>query len=595
MGVVYEAQQISLGNRRVALKVLPFAGMFDPRHLLFGPRHMPLIALDSAKLLLETSAAGDRNWDFGAKAAVPQQRAQFPDIEKFTIVDGGLAFRDGLTKAETDISLSKAEMDAPSPTSDVKISGAGIFQKQAMRFDATIGPFADLRDAAKPYPVKLKGALDKVDIAADGTVKEPLDAAGVDLRLSLSGTKLEELAASFGVPLPQLPDFRATMVLNGGNGQWALNALTIALGKSDLEGGLAIDTNAKVPHIEANLTSKYVDLADFAGFVGAKPATASGPEKPADPSGRVLPDIAIPVQKLPDLNADLSYYGTRIRAVSGLPIDQLSLGLQLKDGMLRAKPLRFHTAKGDIDFNLAFTPFTKTGPPHLQADMDVRHIDLHELLAGPDMPQMAKETAGTVGGFIKLDTNGVSIREFLGRANGDAGLFMENGQLSELLEQLAPINALGALGVYVRGDKPVQINCLIARFDVKDGVATASTFLFDTNEDQVAGTGTISFADETLDLHLKPANKSFTSLSLRAPVDIDGTFAKPAFHLETGNLIARVGAAIGLGVIFPPAALLPLVDTGLGENNACRQAYADQKPPGQRTPEAAPKKGGRGK
>jgi serine/threonine protein kinase/WD40 repeat protein len=34
MGVVYEAQQVSLGGRRVALKVLPFAGMFDPRHLL---------------------------------------------------------------------------------------------------------------------------------------------------------------------------------------------------------------------------------------------------------------------------------------------------------------------------------------------------------------------------------------------------------------------------------------------------------------------------------------------------------------------------------------------------------------------------------
>jgi uncharacterized protein involved in outer membrane biogenesis len=295
----------------------------------------------------------------------------------------------------------------------------------------------------------------------------------------------------------------------------------------------------------------------------------------------VLPDAEIPVEKLPDLNADLSYDATMIKVPSGLPIERVSMGMQLKDGTLSLKPLRFHTAKGDVDLNLAFTPFTKSGPPHLTGNVDVRHIDLHELLSGPNMSDMVKQTGGTVGGFIKIDTNGTSIREFLGRANGDAGIFLGNGQISELLEQLAPIDVLGALGVYIRGDKPIQINCLVTRFDVQNGVANASTFLVDTNDTQIVGSGNVNFANETLDLNLKPANKSFTALSLRAPVDIGGTLGKPDFHLETGNLIARVGASIGLGIVFPPAILLPLIDTGLGENNACSDAYAKQAPPGQ--------------
>jgi hypothetical protein len=70
------------------------------------------------------------------------------------------------------------------------------------------------------------------------------------------------------------------------------------------------------------------------------------------------------------------------------------------------------------------------------------------------------------------------------------------------------------------------------------------------------------------------------------PVDITGTFAKPDYHLETATLVARLGAAVGLGVLFPPAALAPLVDIGLGDANACSKAYAAQNPPGSPTPTA---------
>ncbi|MBV8472039.1 MAG: hypothetical protein JO234_01370, partial [Hyphomicrobiales bacterium] len=161
---------------------------------------------------------------------------------------------------------------------------------------------------------------------------------------------------------------------------------------------------------------------------------------------------------------------------------------------------------------------------------------------------------------------------------------IENGQLSQLIEQLAPIDVLGALGVYMRNNKPVPINCFVSRFDIKTGLANVSTLLVDTPEDDIVGKGSINFADETLNLTLTPHNKKFTIVSLRTPVDVDGTFHKIDYHLKTGGLMARVGAAVGLGALFPPAALLPLIDTGLGENNACSKAYAAQNPPGSPAP-----------
>ncbi|MGH7087483.1 MAG: hypothetical protein ACREFQ_01130, partial [Stellaceae bacterium] len=131
-----------------------------------------------------------------------------------------------------------------------------------------------------------------------------------------------------------------------------------------------------------------------------------------------------------------------------------------------------------------------------------------------------------------------------------------------------------------------RINCMISRFGIKNGIATATTLLTKTPATTVVGAGNVNFSGETLTLKLTPYNNGFAPLSLRTPVDIEGTLRKPTFHLEAGNLVARLGAAIGLGVLFPPAAILPLVDTGLGPNNACGIAYAAQNRPGVPTPKS---------
>jgi uncharacterized protein involved in outer membrane biogenesis len=547
------------------------------RSLLWGPARVPRIALDGARLLLETSKNGEKNWDFSLSAAAPKKRRQFPDLREFAVTDGALRFHNGKTEANADLAIADLDLKEAAPAQPLDIAARGTFQNAPLRLKGRVGGLGTLRDTSEPYPVKLSGTLD-----------EPLDFNGLNLRLSLAGAKFAEMADMLGLPLPPLPDVRGTAVLTGGEGKWALQALSLKAGKSDLEGGIAIDTESTVPQLKADLTSSEIDLADFKGLYGAKPTNSSAPPPPGakDSSGRVLPNTAISVQKLPGVNAELSFSGRRVLSPGGIPIDRVDLGLALKNGELTMKPLRFVTAEGNVDLSFHFTPFTHDSPPKMHAEVDVQHVDLHRLFGRPDMPAMLQHTAGNVGGFIKIDTTGVSTREFLAHMNGDVGFFMENGQLSQLLEQLAPIDVLGALGVYFRGDKPTQINCLVSRFDIKTGVATATTFLVDTDQDVITANGNLNFADETITLDLRPYNKSITAISLRTPVDVRGTFAKPAYHLETGNLIARLGAAIGLGVVFPPAALLPLIDTGLGDNNACSRAYAVQQPPGNPMPKS---------
>jgi AsmA family protein len=553
------------------------------RSLIFGPTHVPFVSLDGARLLIETSDKGEGNWKMALKSTAPQKRGQSPDIEQVAVTDSVFVYRNGETKAQSEVEIAKLRLHEKTPSDPLAIAANGTFQQQKMQLDGTVGALNDLRDTSKPYPIKLKAGLGDIQLAADGGIDAPMDFDGVDLKLQLKGKNLDKLGDALGVPLPEFPDFHGTTELVGGNGRWELKSLALALGKSDLQGGIAFDTTPQVPTLRANLTSKYIDLADFQGLYGSKPADSSTPRKPADPSGRVLPDTKIAVGKLPGLNAEVTFDSTRIKATGDLPIERVSLGLKLQDGAITVQPLRFHVAHGDVDLNLGFTPFTRKGPPHLTGAIDVRHVDLHELLHDAGT-KLLTQTAGIVGGFIKIDTAGTSTRELLAAMNGDAGIFMENGQISALLQQLAPINVLGALGVYVAGDKPVPINCLVSRFDIKSGVATASTLVLDTPDTNIAGSGNLNFASETIYLSLTPRNKSLTAVSLRTPVDIQGTFGKPAFNVEAGGLAARLGATIGLGIVFPPAAILPLVDIGLGESNTCSAAYA-ARPAGETTSE----------
>ncbi|HUN45324.1 MAG TPA: AsmA family protein [Stellaceae bacterium] len=547
--------------------------------VLWGPTRVPLVALDGATLLLETSKQGEKNWRIAAAAATPKKRGEFPELQKATVSQGKLTYRNGETEATSVLDVKGMEFAAPDAGGPVGIKLDGRFQRLPLRLAASGGPVADLRAPEKPYPIKLDGTLGETHVASDGTVAEPLDVNGLDLNFSLEGRKLQQIADALGLPFPALPDFRGTSKLRGGNGHWKLDALTLALGKSDLEGGVEADTTGKVPYLKAELTARQIDLADFKGLYGDKPAHSSDAAPAAKPEGRLLPDTPLNVGKLPGANIDLAFDGTRVTPISGAPIDRLSLGLHIKDGALTLDPLRFQVARGAVDLKARYTPFTKEAAPRLNAELDVQHVDLRELLRN-STSETAKQTAGIVGGFLKIDSNGNSLHQLASGASGDVGLFMENGQISQLLEALAPLDVLKALGIYVSGDKPTPIDCVILRLGVDKGVAAAQTFLVSTTDAVVQGSGSVNLADETLNLTLKPLNKHFTFFSLRAPIDVTGTLAKPDYNVHAGVAIARLGAA----VVFPPAALLTLVDKGLGERNACGEAYAAQQPKGEPQP-----------
>jgi len=89
---------------------------------------------------------------------------------------------------------------------------------------------------------------------------------------------------------------------------------------------------------------------------------------------------------------------------------------------------------------------------------------------------------------------------------------------------------------------------------------------------------------------LSPQPKDFSVLSLRSPIHISGTFKKPKVRPDK-MLAIRIGASVLLGVLATPlASLIPLIETGPGEDNNCKALIASVK-----NPQPSPKKEARAK
>ena len=98
-------------------------------------------------------------------------------------------------------------------------------------------------------------------------------------------------------------------------------------------------------------------------------------------------------------------------------------------------------------------------------------------------------------------------------------------------------------------------------------------FVFDTDESNITGTGTVNLGSETFDITLEPRPKKAGILSLRGPVHIYGTFRDANFGVS-GQTLGRGLGAVALGLVNPLLALIPLIETGPGQNADCQTVLA---------------------
>ena len=559
--------------------------------LIFGKRRADWLLLDGGKVDAEWDRQRRNTWTFGD----PNKKGEpfvWPVIGRATVTNTEVRFVDPQLYLSTDIKVGDIAAGGERIDGRVPFTGTGTLRNRAFTVDGSIlSPNATVRFGPTRFEMRARQGQTRMDV--DGRLPAATQIEGSDLNLKVRGPNIRLLFDLLGVAAPDTRAYAFTSKLTKVGGEWRFTRLNGRYGASDLHGRMTISMPKDRVFIDAALESNLVDIIDVGPFIGYEPQALAtkgvqAAVKQAGSTPRILPDAPLRIESIRGFDAHILYKVKDFRNPQ-FPISNVSLIFDLNNSLLKLSPFSFDIASGHLASDIVIDARN----PAVVTDYDIRlsPTPMGKLLAGFGVSDNG--TTGTVKAHIKLRGTGNTLRDSLGTSNGRMAFILPRGTFWTQYVQLSEFD----IGTFVQKmfedklKKPVEINCGLIAFTVRDGVAAADPILIDTSKNVMVAKGGFSFKDESLDMNFRADSKKFSLFSGQSPVGIKGYFAQPGIDVISPELLARGGAGIALGAVATPfAALLAFVDPGDAKAAACGPILDGARASAMRTAKGNPRK-----
>ena len=586
------------------------------RDALQGKILVPRISLTEPDLLFEQTKDERQNWVL-TKPSADKKESNFR-IGSLSVDKGHLVYQDAKTPFSIDINTSTFDPQVQEKVKDAdakpsnnryttRFDFKGKYRDGSFTGNALTGDALSFEQTGVDFPLKGDLHAGTTHLQVEGTIADAAKISAIDVQLRIAGETLANLYPFLVLPLPATPPYELAGHLKLSGNTYALEDLKGKIGSSDIYGSGGYVNKEPRPLLTADLHSNHLEVTDLGPVVGVqtkgsggKPDTkqsetsnraeAKQAQRDDAHAGRVLPSGTFDGSRLQKIDADVKLDAKQLVVPIKLPLESLKGTIKLDDAVLKIDPLDIGFAGGNIIAKIMLD----AEKPTIASDfkIDARRIHVDKLV--PADSKIAKG-AGLIGASIQLKGNGNSIADVAAKADGRLAAAVSKGRISDLLDAASGLNGGKVLAILAGGDEEIPIRCGGIVFNVKDGKGKSDLFVIDTQATQILGNGTFDLGTEKFDITVAPKPKKAGILSLRTPVRVYGTFRDPQFELEKAPLIARIGGAIALAAVAPIAALLPLIETGPGEQTDCgevrdevsgAQKQATGKAPAQSSPKA---------
>lgn len=559
--------------------------------LIFGNRRVNWLQLAGGNVDLEWDAQAKRNtWTFGDPNQ-PARPLDIPNIRAAVIEGSHLTYNDPVMQLSANIDIDTVRANDTRLSNTVSFSGGGSIRARPFRLQGSLlspnetvtGGTNKLRLAAHAGATRMR---------VEGTLPGATEIEGANLKMAVEGNNMSELFDFLGVAVPDTRKYHLTSALTKQKDQWRFTGLKGMFGESDLAGRLVVAMPADRLKLDAVLQTRVLDIVDAGPFIGYNPqrleskgVIAASTQTGGTP--RILPDAPLRVDAIRRFDAHLDYKVAQVRA-RNVPVSNIGLILDLDRSLLTLSPLTFDMAGGHVSSDISIN--ARRQPIFTRYDIRLSPTPMGKLLARWGVEESG--TTGTLKARIAMSGSGDSVRQSLATSNGRIAVVIPQGSFWTRNIQLSELD----LGTFVQKmfenklKKPVEINCGLVAFTVRNGIAAADPILIDTKKNVMLGRGGFSFRNETLDLAYRADGKQFSIFSAQSPIGIGGYFAAPKIDVVSPELVARAGGGLGLGVLASPfAAVLAFVDVGDAKAASCGPVLAGAHASAQRTKGGKPR------
>ncbi len=548
--------------------------------LLIGRLDMTLVDLDQPRFDLIRDKDERENWALSpAQAGKP---LTLPPIERFIIRDSQLS----LTDAHRNMTLAgtvNAAEQAPGVASGhqgFELIGKGSMNREPFLLQATGGPLIHVqRD--QPYPFHLDVRAGATHVEADGQLVKPFSLGDMNGALKASGPNLKDLYPLTGVIFPGTPAYSLSAHLDRKQNHFDLTGIQGRVGESDLEGRVSLDKPNGRRLVSADLASRQLVFADLLAVIGGGPKAAAAKESPnappPTPSGRLMPDAHLQVDRLKTMDASVRYRAQSVQT-GRWPLRRFALDLSLDRGLVVMNPIDFEFPQGRLAGRVQIDGRGAT--PVTDLDMRLSNVALQQFLS----PKFGEPPAieGMLQARARLHGVGDTIHKAASSADGRVVLVVPRGKVRQAFAELLGVNVANGLYLLLSKDnRETDLRCAVASFDVKNGVMNVDNAVFDTGVVRAQGKGSVNLGAESLNLRLDGQTKKPRLLRLWAPITLQGTLLHPKPGVDAGKAAGQIGLSVAVGAVLAPlAAILPFIEPGLAKDADCAALVGDARSQG---------------